>query len=151
MITKMYRKKITPSDKGNDGVFVAYPSEYCGQDLSEEFVFIDKSSGDAMAVKGVYPEHYLQNFADEVARATSQRAKQYIEAYPVGQRFLWTFTGEDIVLLSLVVLLPIGPRTVMCTSTRENLCDENGQLKHHTETVIRWAIEQKVGTSTHCK
>lgn len=149
MSTKTSAKKSKTDP--NDSVFVSYPNGYCGQDLNEDYIFISNDGGQAMLAKHVDPHHYLQNFAEEVTRGVSLRAQQYLKAYRVGQRFLWTFAGEDVAFLSLVVLLPIGPRTVMCISTKDSFCDEEGDLKHHTETVIRWGIESQVGTSTHCK
>ena len=126
-----------------------YPVGYCGQSLSDNYIFITASGGNAMQAKGVELGYYLQNYAEEVARGKSRRAQQYLEAYRVGQRILWTFAGEDIAFLSLVVLLPEGPRSVMRISTKDSFCDEDGDLEHHTETVTRWGIETSVGTSTH--
>ena len=122
---------------------------YCGQSLSDNHIFITDNGGDAMLATGLQTHHFLKNFAEEVARGKSKRVQQYLEAYRVGQRILWTFAGEDIAFLSLVVLLPEGPRSVMCISTKDSFCDEDGDLEHHTETVTRWGIETSVGTSTH--
>lgn len=137
----------------NEQYFVlpTYPVGYSGQSLSDNYIFITDSGGNAMQAKGVQPGYYLQLFAKEVARGKSKRSQQYLEAYRVGQRILWTFAGEDIAFLSLVALLPEGPRSVMCISTKDCFCDDAGDLEHHTETVARWAIESQVGTSTHCK
>ena len=137
----------------NEQYFVlpTYPVGYSGQSLSDNYLFITELADDAMQAKGVLPSYYLQHFANEVARGKSKRSQQYLAAYRVGQRILWTFPGEDIAFLSLVVLLPEGPRSVMCISTKECFCVDGSNLDYQTETVTRWAIESQVGTSTHCK
>jgi hypothetical protein len=131
----------------NDRVEVEYPRGYYGQNLGEDYIFITASGAEAMATKNAMPFHYLQKFVEEVALRKSRRSKQYLQAYEVGQRFLWDFADEQIVLLSLVVLLPIGPRTVMSVGTKSELLDPDGKLEHHTELIIRWGIEAHVGTA----
>jgi hypothetical protein len=110
-------------------------------------VFIATGGGNAALQNGQMPHDYLQQFADEVALAQTQRAQEYLKVWVTGQRYLWTFSEESVALLSLVVLLPEGPRSVMCVSTKDELCDLFGNLQHHMELCIRWGIEASVGTT----
>ena len=128
-----------------------YPSGYCGQELGDDYIFISDSGGKAMMMKALAPFDYLQKFAEEVALEHSDRAQQYLKALRAGQRFVWTFADDDVALLSLVVLLPIGPRTVMCISTKKGFVDAGGGLDYLAEFTTRGAIEMQVGTSNFCK
>ena len=123
-----------------------YPTGYGGQELSGDCVFISDLAGQAMTTKVVTPAHLLQQFAEEVALEQSDRAKQYLRAYSVGQRFLWTFADDDVAFLSLVVFYPTGPRTVMAVDTKDALCDAEGSLRYLTEFFVRCGIEFHVST-----
>ena len=85
------------------------------------------------------------------SRVQSDRAQQYLKALRAGQRFVWAFADDEVALLSLVVLLPIGPRTVMCIVTKDRLFDADGNLEYLAEFTTRGAIEMGVGTSHFCK
>ena len=137
----------TVNTDSNESVKVKYPPEYYGQDLGEDYIFIADGGGKAMMAKSAMPFDYLQKFAEEVALRKSHRSKQYLQAYEVGQRFLWDFPDEQVELLSLVVMLPIGPRTVMCIGAKGDFCGPDGRLEHHTELITRWNIELGEGTA----
>lgn len=140
------------NDRDDDWLFEDhrdYPDGYTGQELSHRYVFVPQVSFKMLRAKRKSIDEYLSVFAKEVAAGESERASQYLKAYPVGQRFLWTFPGDDFVLLSLVALLPEGPRPVMWLGHGNAICDAQGDLLHHAELVTRWSIETIVGTSTH--
>ena len=126
-----------------------YPIDYEGQELGDSYVFVPEIIEKLLLKKGLSRGHYLQLFAKEVAAAQTLRALEYLKAYPTGQRYLWTFPQVDFVLLSLVVLLPVGPRPVIWICNRSDIHDAKGQFLHHAELCIRWIIESSVGTSTH--
>ena len=126
-----------------------YPEGYAGQELRYPFVFFPEVYGKRLRTQPKKVDAYLMEFAQEVALGESERAKEYLRVYPTGQRFLWTFPDDDIVLLSLVALLRIGPRPVMWIGQCDAICDEQGDLLHHGELCARWMIETSAGTSTH--
>lgn len=126
-----------------------YPDGYTGQELSHRYVFVPQVSFKMLHAKRKSMDAYLTVFAKEVAAGESERASQYLKAYPFGQRFLWTFPDDEFVLLSLVALLPEGPRPVMWLGHGNSICDAQGNLLHHAELITRWSIETMVGTSTH--
>jgi hypothetical protein len=125
-----------------------YPEGYEGQALNDPFVFVSDVNCKYLRSKRQTANHYLQRLAKEVA-AKTERATQYLRAYPTGERFLWKFDSEDVVLLSLVVLLPIGPRPVVWIGKPDGLLDTNGNSLNHAELCTLWSIERSVGTSTH--
>lgn len=126
-----------------------YPDKYLGQDLSHRFIFMTDNACQSFSISRKSSEEYLLQFAQEVAECASRRSRRYLQSYRTGQRFLWTFPADEIVLLSLVALLPEGPRTVMWVGHGSAVCDEYGNLLHHAELCARWTIEVSVGTSTH--
>jgi hypothetical protein len=126
-----------------------YPNGYAGQELRYPYVFLPDVYHQRLRTQRKKVDDYLMEFAQEVALGETDRAREYLRMYPSGQRFLWTFPDDDIVLLSLVALLPIGPRPVMWIGQRDAVCDEHGNLLHHGELCARWTIETSVGTSTH--
>jgi hypothetical protein len=126
-----------------------YPDGYVGQELRYRYVFVPEVYHKALRDKNKSADDYLMEFAQEVALGESERAREYLRVYPIGQRYLWAFPDDDFVLLSLVALLPIGPRSVMWIGLRDAICDGQGDLLHHGELCARWTIETSVGTSTH--
>jgi hypothetical protein len=147
----MNAKSRNPKAKASNSeiIEIDYPKDYYGQNLSEDYVFISEQAGKVMQAKHLQPFDYLQRFVKEVALRKTPRAIEYLKAYPIGQRFLWTFADDSVALFSLVVLLPEGPRTVMSLLIKEDILDDDDELLHYAELCYRWNIEAVVGTSTH--
>ena len=60
---------------------------------------------------------------------------------------MWDFADEQVELLSLVVMLPVGPRTVICIGAKDDFRGPDGRLEHHTELITPSGNELGEGTA----